>query len=169
MLPNLGFPFGDCKNTIVFLFRKKFRQELITFTKKTLTRGKSMNKTPFLLAALVLSLIAGCQIKAQGNDEDTPGTGQPQVEIQDYYKADLSTLEGQWRDSVHTALAGILKDKKIVMGQYTMPIWWKIYGEEPAGGRSLYISLHGGGGTTAEMNDGQWENQKKLYGVGRFL
>ncbi len=82
-----------------------------------------MNKTPFLLAALVLSLIAGCQIKAQGNDEDTPGTGQTQVEIQDYYKADLSTLEGQWRDSVHTALAGILKDKKIVMGQYTMPIW----------------------------------------------
>ena len=160
MLPNLGFPFGDCKNTIVFLFRKIFRQELITFTKKTLTRGKSMNKTPFLLAALVLSLIAGCQIKAQGNDEDTPGT---QVDIQDYYKADLSTLEGQWRDSVHTSLAGILKDKKIVMGQYTMPIWWKIYGEEPAGGRSLYISLHGGGGTTAEMNDGQWENQKKLY------
>ncbi|OUU21376.1 MAG: polyhydroxyalkanoate depolymerase, partial [Planctomycetia bacterium TMED53] len=30
-------------------------------------------------------------------------------------------------------------------------------------GRSLYISLHGGGGAPAEVNDQQWENQKRLY------
>ena len=37
------------------------------------------------------------------------------------------------------------------------------YGDEPEGGHSLWISLHGGGGTTAEMNDGQWANQQKMY------
>lgn len=37
------------------------------------------------------------------------------------------------------------------------------YGTEPEGGHSLWISLHGGGGTTAEMNDGQWANQQKMY------
>lgn len=83
--------------------------------------------------------------------------------VQDFYKADLSTLEGQWRDSVHTALSNILHEKKIVIGKYTMPIWWIIYGNEPSDGRSLYISLHGGGGAAPEVNDQQWENQKKLY------
>jgi poly(3-hydroxybutyrate) depolymerase len=44
-----------------------------------------------------------------------------------------------------------------------MPFWFKIYGEKPEGGRSLWISLHGGGGTTTAVNDGQWNNQKRLY------
>ncbi|MDR1516853.1 MAG: alpha/beta hydrolase [Dysgonamonadaceae bacterium] len=44
-----------------------------------------------------------------------------------------------------------------------MPIDYRIYGEKPEGGRSLYISMHGGGGTTTEANDGQWLNQTRLY------
>jgi hypothetical protein len=44
-----------------------------------------------------------------------------------------------------------------------MPFWYEVYGEKPAGGRSLYISMHGGGGAPKEVNDRQWENQKKLY------
>jgi len=44
-----------------------------------------------------------------------------------------------------------------------MPFWFKTFGEAPANGRSLYISLHGGGGAPAAVNDQQWENQKRLY------
>ncbi len=44
-----------------------------------------------------------------------------------------------------------------------MPFWFAVYGEKPAGGRSLFISMHGGGGAPKEVNDQQWENQKKLY------
>ena len=44
-----------------------------------------------------------------------------------------------------------------------MPFWYAVYGERPAGGRSLYISMHGGGGAPKEVNDRQWENQKRLY------
>lgn len=44
-----------------------------------------------------------------------------------------------------------------------MPFWFRVFGERPASGRSLYISMHGGGGAPAAVNDGQYENQKRLY------
>ena len=49
------------------------------------------------------------------------------------------------------------------IGDHEMPFWYTIYGDKPEGGRSLYISMHGGGGAPAEVNDQQWDNQKKLY------
>lgn len=53
--------------------------------------------------------------------------------------------------------------RKITHADQTMPFWYRVFGEKPVGGRSLYISLHGGGGTAPRVNDGQWENQKRLY------
>ncbi|HMP80776.1 MAG TPA: hypothetical protein PKD54_15080, partial [Pirellulaceae bacterium] len=44
-----------------------------------------------------------------------------------------------------------------------MPFWYQVYGDAPPDGRSLFISLHGGGNGPARMNDRQWENQKQLY------
>jgi len=44
-----------------------------------------------------------------------------------------------------------------------MPFTYKTFGESPKGARSLWISMHGGGGTAPAVNDRQWENQKKLY------
>ncbi|MDG1898618.1 MAG: alpha/beta fold hydrolase, partial [Phycisphaerales bacterium] len=46
---------------------------------------------------------------------------------------------------------------------HEMPFWYTTYGDAPEGERSLYISMHGGGGAPAEVNDQQWDNQKKLY------
>ncbi len=45
----------------------------------------------------------------------------------------------------------------------SMPIWFKTYGDKPLGGRSLFISMHGGGGAPKEVNDKQWKNQQRLY------
>lgn len=39
----------------------------------------------------------------------------------------------------------------------------RVFGEKPNTGRSLYISMHGGGGAPARVNDQQWQNQIKLY------
>jgi hypothetical protein len=58
-----------------------------------------------------------------------------------------------------------VKDRVLKDGKLEMPFAFKTFGDKPAGGRSLYISLHGGGGTTKEVNDSQWNNQKKLYTV----
>ena len=72
-------------------------------------------------------------------------------------------LQLAWKDSLTTALDAAFKNKVLVHGKYTMKLDWTVYGNAPADGRSLYISLHGGGGTTADVNDQQWENQKQLY------
>ena len=56
-----------------------------------------------------------------------------------------------------------LDAKVIEAGGARMPIWWATYGEKPKGGRSLFISMHGGGGAPKQVNDQQWENQKRLY------
>lgn len=58
-----------------------------------------------------------------------------------------------------------LKSGRIVQGNHTMPIFVKRSGDKPAGERPLYISLHGGGGAPAALNDSQWENQKRLYEI----
>jgi hypothetical protein len=55
------------------------------------------------------------------------------------------------------------QEKKVTFDQYEMPFDYKIFGEQPADGRALYISMHGGGNTTAEVNDQQWKNQMRLY------
>lgn len=55
------------------------------------------------------------------------------------------------------------ENRKLTVGEREMPFFYKTFGEKPAGGRSLYISMHGGGGAPARVNDRQYENQKRLY------
>jgi poly(3-hydroxybutyrate) depolymerase len=52
---------------------------------------------------------------------------------------------------------------ELQLGERKMPFALQRFGEKPAGGRSLYISMHGGGNAPARVNDRQWENQKQLY------
>ena len=118
----------------------------------------------FLAIVPFINMSSACQqqednSKKEDNTENT-STNEPKA---DPYTADLSTLEGQWRDSVHTALSYAYQDEVLKIGSYKMPIWWAVYGNKPSDGRSLYISLHGGGGAPAATNNQQWNNQKKLY------
>lgn len=59
--------------------------------------------------------------------------------------------------------AAEIKAKRLKIGDLEMPFAYKVFGEKPVGGRSLYLSMHGGGGTPARVNDQQYENQKGLY------
>lgn len=45
----------------------------------------------------------------------------------------------------------------------TLRYAYRTLGEKPASGHSLYISMHGGGGAPARVNEQQWLNQLKLY------
>lgn len=45
----------------------------------------------------------------------------------------------------------------------TMKYFKAVYGEPDRRGRSLYISMHGGGASPASVNDAQWKNQRLLY------
>jgi dienelactone hydrolase len=54
-------------------------------------------------------------------------------------------------------------DKSITLGDKTMKFDFKVFGERPPSGRSLFLSMHGGGGAPKSVNDQQWQNQIRLY------
>ena len=54
--------------------------------------------------------------------------------------------------------------KKVIQANgISMKFLERKYGAEPKGGHSLWISMHGGGGTATAVNDRQWLNQIQLY------
>ena len=54
-------------------------------------------------------------------------------------------------------------DGVFVLDSLRMPVLYKTFGEAPADGRSLYISMHGGGNAPTYLNTQQWHNQIQLY------
>ena len=56
-----------------------------------------------------------------------------------------------------------LEAKSITIGGKTLKWLEKSFGKAPREGRSLWISMHGGGGAPPELNDQQWRNQIGLY------
>jgi hypothetical protein len=84
----------------------------------------------------------------------------------------LSKAEaGGFRDKLAAEILADLKKeraaeveaKSFSLGGKTLKWLVKDFNLAPAGKRSLWISLHGGGGAPAAVNDQQWENQIKLY------
>lgn len=64
---------------------------------------------------------------------------------------------------VREARAAELKSGVVEIDGHRMPFIYKTFGSKPAGQKSLWISMHGGGGAPKAVNDRQWENQKRLY------
>ena len=77
-----------------------------------------------------------------------------------------STLQEVWQAlqrSEGSARKAELDAGTVTHSGVTMRFEERVFGTIPATGRSLWISMHGGGGTTAEVNDAQFRNQIKLY------
>lgn len=72
-------------------------------------------------------------------------------------------IVNEWKAEKAATLMSNEREKAIHQGELTMKYHYTIFGEEPLDGRSLWISLHGGGNAPGKINDGQWENQKRLY------
>lgn len=70
---------------------------------------------------------------------------------------------GEAQDRCKSQHEAMWKERVVRSGEYSMPFDVRVYGEKPSDGRSLYISMHGGGNTTKEVNDQQWRNQMRLY------
>jgi predicted esterase len=69
------------------------------------------------------------------------------------------TLALEQKDARKAELDG----KSITIGDKTMKWLEKTFGDAPPEGRSLWISMHGGGEAPADVNTQQWQNQIKLY------
>jgi poly(3-hydroxybutyrate) depolymerase len=76
-----------------------------------------------------------------------------------------AVLTALWADRVafiQTNRAPEMQAKEIDLDGLKMKFDWLSFGNTnaiPAGGRSLFISLHGGGGAPKKINDSQWINQ----------
>ena len=115
-------------------------------------------KTIYMIIALLASVACntvGGQTKSLLADKDVLTAAEARQYAQELCES--------WKDSVKKSLESAFNDKAITRGVYTMRLDWRIFGTKTADGRSLYISLHGGGGAPSRLNDSQWENQKKLY------
>lgn len=107
---------------------------------------------PFKTIALVTLICFGALIaSAQSNLSKEEAAALAASELKAQIAIQKPKAEAEW-----TA-------KKIQYKNFSMKFTTQIFGDKPADGRSLYISLHGGGGTAPAVNDQQWENQKKLY------
>lgn len=101
-----------------------------------------------------------------------PRAERPSVAEQAFAQADLTREDALrvermlWADHVafiRETRSDEMKAGEIKMGDKGMRFIVKQFGEKPASGRSLWISMHGGGGAPAAVNDHQWANQQKLY------
>lgn len=66
-------------------------------------------------------------------------------------------------DGVRAERAEQLEALVLRDGEDELHLLRRDFGDEPASGRSLWISMHGGGRAPASVNDQQWENQIRLY------
>ena len=92
--------------------------------------------------------------------------------LADWNKDDLAQAEAQtaidllWADCrkrLTAERAAEIKGQSIQIGDKTLRYLEKTFGRAPERERSLWISMHGGGGAPPEVNDGQWKNQIRLY------
>lgn len=72
-------------------------------------------------------------------------------------------LADQWKEDIRSKYQQTWQNRHLIIGTKIMPFWYTTFGTKPADGYSLFISLHGGGNAPSQLNDNQWENQKKLY------
>ncbi len=115
--------------------------------------------SPEALAALKTSLAA--PPKALGDLAGRDFAGVPLT------KADAAAARAliweAYRSALKAERAKEVADRVLMDGELRMPFAFTTFGDKPAGGRSLWLSLHGGGNTTKKANDRQWTNQQTLY------
>lgn len=75
----------------------------------------------------------------------------------------FNILWGKQRAFLAEERAAEMESKLIRHEGKEMRFEYRILGDKPVGGRSLFLSMHGGGGAPARVNDGQWRNQIRLY------
>lgn len=134
-----------------------------------------------LLALIIPTTWVGCIEKkpiADTSDQGLeqwlakPVSAREPLESQEFAKESLSKTEAEkfttllFQDKQQQLIADFKQQwdsREIQHEGLKMPFYYQKFGEAPADGRSLFISMHGGGNTRPEANDQQFDNQKHLY------
>jgi len=138
-------------------------------------------KRILILAFFIISGLAGCSKNGASSDHLSqslknwlakPHTERAPLEDLDFSKEPLTKIEAEnitqllFADKQNQMRNDFEKQweaREIIYDGMQMPFYYQKFGEMPDDGRSLFISMHGGGNTRAEVNDQQYENQKHLY------
>ena len=92
------------------------------------------------------------------------GTEAPKPLSQSEATAAVDAAVKRIADRSRAERAAELKSGVLTVDGARMPIWATQFGPKSKDGtRPLWISMHGGGGAPAKVNDQQWDNQKRLY------
>ena len=131
------------------------------------------NKTLFaLFLGLVLALTGNGQIPELRTWLETPASERQPINELPFAEKPLTKSEAETAAALLLAdhQATLIRqyekqwdDRKLEYRDFEMPFFYQVFGEEPADGRSLFISLHGGGGAPPAVNDQQYKNQQHLY------
>jgi poly(3-hydroxybutyrate) depolymerase len=119
---------------------------------------------------------AGAAIDALKAHLAMPRAQRPALEMQAFAKTPLSRAEAaQARELLWNDFAADVRETRmgemgatesraasVQIAGKTMRYYAATRGAKPAGGRSLFISMHGGGNAPAATNDSQWQNQIAL-------
>lgn len=120
--------------------------------------GKAMESAPFTVDDKDMLDIRAADLSPAPDfsDEDAP------LSEKDATRAIAFTYETMLAEQKEKRAAE-LKAKSFTMGDKTMRWLEKTFGDAPADGRSLWISMHGGGEAPERVNTQQWQNQIRLY------
>ncbi|HEY0073032.1 MAG TPA: hypothetical protein VGB77_02945 [Abditibacteriaceae bacterium] len=64
---------------------------------------------------------------------------------------------------IHNQATSDFEKRQVRFGQHLSPYTLKSVGTRPLNGWPLFIAMHGGGGTTQEVNDSQWRHMQIYY------
>jgi len=78
-------------------------------------------------------------------------------------EAAVTALAAERTGVLRTERASEVAAKELKVGDKSLRWLEKAFNLAPEGQRSLWISMHGGGGAPAAVNDQQWRNQIRLY------
>ncbi|MBT3469833.1 MAG: alpha/beta hydrolase [Opitutae bacterium] len=100
---------------------------------------------PFLLGLILVSIVGGAVLTRQSAS------------------LALKDLAQKKRQALQAGLEEEWSTKSVKIGDKVMKFDYRTFGEKPAAGWDFYISMHGGGGAPAHINESQWRNQIRLY------
>lgn len=101
-----------------------------------------------------------------------PASKRPVIYEQKFAQLPLSQNDSQralellWEDELkrrRVSRKAEMESKTLRYDRFAMQFEYRVFGDKPASGRSLFISMHGGGNTSKRVNDQQWRNQQVLY------
>lgn len=101
----------------------------------------------------------------------TPRQDRPSLPAQAFAEVPLTKADAQtaksrlWDDHaqfIRSSRAAEMAAKSLELDGKILRFESTRFGTPPAGGHSLFISMHGGGNAKPEVNDSQWRNQLKL-------